>query len=187
MPNFHVPIMVDRAVPIYRALLLECERRRQQLGWSMWQLDDAAGLNDGHYAHCLHCDRPTGRHAQWRTLNLIFSALFPAGFDLTVKHKPGGSLSADDMRLKIMFAAADNDRVTRRELMRELGKRGAAARKVKLGKRERKKIARKASKVAAIKRSKAAAAQSKEQSEPGHLSALGRALSCDVTPAEAAE
>jgi hypothetical protein len=42
---------------------------------------------------------------------------------------------------------------------RELGKRGAAARVLKLGKRERKKIARTASKVAALKRSKAAAAR----------------------------
>jgi hypothetical protein len=164
MPNFHQPVIIDRAVPVYRALLLECERRRQQLGWSNWQVDDAAGLNDGHWAHCLHVDRVSGRQAQWKTLHLIVSALWPLGFDLCITHKPGGILTAEDHRLKIMFAAADNDRLSRRELMRELGKRGAAARMQKLGKRERKKIARVASKVAAIKRSKAAAARAQTQS-----------------------
>jgi hypothetical protein len=125
----------------------------------------AAGLNDGHFAHCLHVDRPSGRQAQCKTLHLIVSALWPQGFDLQMKHKRGGTLSADDHRLKVMFAAADNNRLSRREWMRELGKRGAKARMLKLGKREQKKIARTASKVAAIKRSKRAAAQAQTQSE----------------------
>jgi hypothetical protein len=163
MPNFHEPIIVDKAVPVYRALLLECERRRQQLGWSMWQVDDAAGINDGHYAKCLHADRPSGRQAQWSTLNLIVSALFPRGFDLTMQHKTGGCLTAEGQRMKIRFAAADHDRIGRRELMRELGRRGAKARMAKLGKRQRKKIARIASKAAAIKRSKAAAARAQPE------------------------
>jgi hypothetical protein len=164
MPNFHQPVIIDRAVPVYRALLLEIERRRQHLGWSCWQVDDASGLNDGHYAHCLHADRPTGRQAQWKTLHLIVMALWPQGFDLQITHKPGGVLTAEDHRLKVMFAAADNNRLSRRELMSELGKRGAAARMAKLGKRERKKIARSASKIAAIKRSKRAAARAQTQS-----------------------
>lgn len=165
MPNFHKPTIIDRATPVYRALLLECERRRQQLGWPMWQVDDASGLNDGHYAHCLHADRVCGRQAQWKTLSLIVLALWPQGFDLQMKHKAGGILTAEDHRLKVMFAAADNDRLSRRELMRELGKRGAKARMLKLGKRERKKIAKHASKIAAIKRTKAAAAQVQTQLE----------------------
>ena len=165
MPNYHKPKIIDRATPVYRALLLECERRRQQLGWSMWQVDDASGLNDGHYSHCLHVDCVSGRQAEWKTLTLIVTALWPQGFDLQMTHKPGGALSAEDHHLKIMFAAADNNRLSRRELMRELGKRGAAARMQKLGKRERKKIARVASKVAAIKRTKAALARAQLQSE----------------------
>jgi hypothetical protein len=59
---------------------------------------------------------------------------------------------------------ADHCRLSRRKLMSELGKRGAAARLAKLGKRERKKIARRASKIAAIKRSKRAAGQAQLQS-----------------------
>ena len=166
MPNYHEPITVEKAFPIYRALTLECERRRQQLGWPMWQVDEAAGLNDGHYAHCLHADRLNGRQASWKILHLIVTALFPDGFDLAMSHKLGGNLTAEDHRLKIRFAAADHDRMSRRKLMSELGKRGAAARMLKLGKRERKKIARIASKVAAIKRTKRAAAQAQSQSEP---------------------
>jgi hypothetical protein len=164
MPNFHQPVIIDRAVPVYRALLLECERRRQQLGWSMWQVDDASGLNDGHFAHCLHVDTMSGRQAQWKTIHLIVMALWPQGFDLQMTHKPGGILTAEDHRLKIMFAAADNNRLSRRELMRELGKRGAAARKKKLGSRARTKIAKRASRAAAVKRSERAAARAQTQS-----------------------
>lgn len=165
MPNFHEPVIVEKAFPIYRAITLECERRRQQLGWPMWKVDEAAGLNDGHFAKCLHADRSSGRQASWKILHLIVTALFPEGFDLAMSHKPGGNLTAEDHRLKIRFAAADHDRISRRKLMSELGKRGAAARMLKLGKRERKKIARTASKVAAIKRSERAAAQAQSQSE----------------------
>jgi hypothetical protein len=64
-----------------------------------------------------------------------------------MKPKAGGNIGAEDMRMKIWFAAADNDRGSRRELMRELGRRGAKARMLKVGKRARKKIARTASKV----------------------------------------
>jgi hypothetical protein len=75
------------------------------------------------------------------------------------------------LALKVKFASSDHCRKTRRELMSLLGKRGAAARMLKLGKCERKKIARKASKVAAIKRTKAAAARAKLESQTPHLSA----------------
>ena len=165
MPNFHEPKIIDRAVPIYRSILLECERQRQVLGWPMWKVDEISGVQEGFYAKALHVDRPSGRQCQWRMLHLIVSALWPRGLDLRITHKTGGTLSAEDMRMKIWFAAADNDRVSRRRLMSELGKRGAAARMLKLGKRERKKIARTASKVAAIKRSKRAAVQAQTESE----------------------
>jgi hypothetical protein len=164
MPNYHTPVIVDHATEIYRAITLECERRRQVLGWPMWRLDDAAGTQDGFYSKMLHADRPSGRQSRWETLQLVISALWPAGFDLEIKHKVGDPLTAENHRLKIMFAAADNNRLSRRELMRELGKRGAAARKAKLGKRELKKIAKHASKIAAIKRSKRAAVEAKTQS-----------------------
>jgi hypothetical protein len=164
MPNFHAPKIVDRAVPVYRALLLECERQRQLLGWPMWKVDEISGVQEGFYAKALHVDRPSGRQCQWRMLHLIVSALWPRGIDLRIVHKTGGNLTAEDMRMKIWFAAADNDRVSRRKLMSELGKKGAAARKKKLGSRARTKIAKRASRVAAIKRSERAAARAQTQS-----------------------
>jgi len=164
MPNFHTPKIVDRAVPVYRALLLECERRRQQLNLPMWELDEISGVQSGHYAKCLHADRPSGRQAQWKTLHLIVTALFPAGFDLQLKHKPGGILTAENHWLKVKFAASDHDRLARRALMSELGKRGAAARMAKLTSGKRIKIAKRASRAAAIKRSERAAARAQTQS-----------------------
>jgi hypothetical protein len=131
MPNYHKPIILDRATPAYRALLLECERRRHQLGWAMWQLDEIAGLNDGHFAHCLHADRPTGRQAQWKTLQLIIDALWPRGFDFQIIEKPGATLTAEGTHRKILHAAAPYNRISQRKLMSTLGKKGAAARKQK--------------------------------------------------------
>jgi hypothetical protein len=164
MPNFHFPVIVERATPLFRAILLECERRRQALGWPMWKLDAAAGTQCGHHAKCQHADRPSGRQGQWKTLHLIVSALWPRGFDLEITHKPGGILWAEDHWLKVKFAAADHDRLSRRALMSYLGKRGAAARMKKLGKREPQIIAKRASKAAAVKRSERAAARAQTQS-----------------------
>jgi hypothetical protein len=170
--NFHTPIIIDHATEIYRAITLECERRRQQLGRSMWKVDDAAGLQDGFYSKLLHADRPSGRQVRWETLQLVITALYPAGFDVEIKHKSCDPLTAEKHRLKVMFAAADNNRLTRRALMRELGKRGAAARQKKLGSRERTKIAKRASRVAAIKRSKRAAAKPIVKSVSGTRTAV---------------
>jgi hypothetical protein len=147
MPNFHEPVIVDHATEIYRAITLECERRRQQLGWPMWKLDDAAGTQDGFYSKLLHADRPSGRQVRWETLQLVITALFPAGFDVEIKHKSCDPLTAEKHRLKVMFAAADNNRLSRRELMRELGKKGGEARREKykaMPREERLRIAKKA-------------------------------------------
>ena len=126
-----VPVLIDRATPAYRALLLELERRRQHLRWAMWEVDDAAGLNDGHYAHLLHADRPSGRQGTWASLALVISAMFPQGFDLELRPKAGGALGPESHALKVKMAAADHSRLSRRDLMRELGKRGGKARSEK--------------------------------------------------------
>ena len=149
MPNFHTPIIIDRATEIYRAITIELERERQRLGWAMWKVDDAAGLQDGHYAKLLHADRRSGRCVQWPTLQMVISALFPKGFDLVIKHKAADPLTAENHRLKVMFAAADNNRLSRRELMATLGREGGKARAEKyktMTKEERQRIAKKARK-----------------------------------------
>lgn len=151
VPTHHgrVPVIIDRAEPVYRALLIEIERRRVQLGWPMWKLEDVAGVNDGHYGHMLHVDRKTGRQATWKIVQLVLDAMYPRGFDLILKPKSGGMLTAEGTALKIKFAAADHDRQARRALMSALGKRGAQARAEKykiMSKEERQRIAKKARK-----------------------------------------
>jgi hypothetical protein len=85
------------------------------------------------------------------------------GFDVEIRHKAGDPLTAERHRLKVMFAAADNNRLSRRELMRELGRRGAVARKEKLTSGERKAVAKRASKAAARKRTERAAERAQSQ------------------------
>jgi hypothetical protein len=46
------------------------------------EVDDAAGLHDGFYSKLLHADRPSGRQVRWETLQLVITALFPAGLEL---------------------------------------------------------------------------------------------------------
>ncbi len=138
-----------RTVPAYRALMLELERRRQQLGWTMSELDDFAGLNDGHFGHLLHADRPSGRQGRWEIVQLLISALFPDGFDLTLTPKRGEVLTAQALARKIKVAGADRDRLGRRALMRALASRGGRARAQKyktMSKEERERIAKKARK-----------------------------------------
>jgi hypothetical protein len=163
------PLVVDDrpgVTPLYRAIVLEIERRRIQLNISQDEVSDRAGVADRLYSKSLFPDTPSGRQSNWRTLQDIVDALFPEGFDVEIRPKKGRRLSARDLRCKIRFASAPKDPRSHRELMRDLGLLGAKARMSKLSKRELKKIARTASKVAALKRSKAAAARAQTQSEP---------------------
>jgi hypothetical protein len=84
-------------------------------------------LNDGHFAHALHADRPTGRQVSWKILHLIVRALWPCGFDVQLIDKPGATLTAEGAHMKILHAGASNNRISRRKLMSDLGKKGAEA------------------------------------------------------------
>jgi hypothetical protein len=53
-----------------------------KLDRSAMEVDDAAGLQDGFYSKLLHADRPSDRQVRWETLQLVITALFPAGFEL---------------------------------------------------------------------------------------------------------
>lgn len=145
-----LPATIERATPVYRAIMLEIERRRQTLGLSMDGLSDEVGCADRYYAKALHPDTPSGRQARWETVQEILDTVFPGGFDIKIEPKVGGCLSAQDLRRKIRFAAADTNAVTRRKLMSELGRKGAAARSA-LSPEQRREIALKA---AATKRAK---------------------------------
>ena len=76
----------------------------------------------------LHDDRPSGRQATWKMIQLLVDALFPAGVDLILKPKAGGKRTAGGQGLKIKFAASDHAPKTRREIMPKLGRLGGIAR-----------------------------------------------------------
>lgn len=143
------------ATPIYRSIMLEIERRRLALGLPHWQVNDVAGTQDGYFAKMLLADTPSGRQASWETLQLVVDALFPEGFEVEIKPRKDGSMSADDQRRKMRFAAAHTNPRSQRELMSEIRKLGIA----KLSPAQRQKIARKAGIMSGRKRRARARAQ----------------------------
>jgi transcriptional regulator with XRE-family HTH domain len=147
---------IDRNIsPFYMGVMLEIERRRLQLGLSMQEVCDRAGVADYYYSKALHASTPSGRQARWDTLQDIVDGLFPEGFDVVIKPKVGLRLDAEQLRCKIKFAAvaavaaAPTGRKLQRALMAELGRKGGIARREKLKtmtRAERQRIAAKARK-----------------------------------------
>jgi len=125
--------------------MLECERQRIARGLSMWKVDELAGTQDGYYAKALHADAPSGRQAQWKTLQWIVDALFPRGFKVVVMDAPMSEvMDAPMMKAKLRHIGAQKDPKTRRELMADLGRKGRAAQMGKLTPQQRSRIASKA-------------------------------------------
>jgi hypothetical protein len=139
-------------VPVYRAFLLEIERRRQQLAISQDRLSEVA--SDRSFAKYLHPETPTGRAAQWQTVQTIMDVLFCDGFDLILRPKKGPQLGVLSFRHKLKAAAAQHDRRLRRELMAELGAKGGHARARKLTPEHRREIARRAGQASAASRAR---------------------------------
>jgi hypothetical protein len=42
-------------------------------------VDEKSGVQDGYYAKCVYAETPSGRNANWQTLQWIVDALFPDG------------------------------------------------------------------------------------------------------------
>jgi hypothetical protein len=76
-----------KSTAVYRALMLAIEARRLELGIAMATVDDMAGLQDGYYAKMIYPDTPSGRCAQWATVDLVIQALF--GTDYAVRFDGG--------------------------------------------------------------------------------------------------
>ena len=112
---------MSTATPIYRAIMLEVERRRIALGLPMDKFSEYAGLPERYYSKALHADVPCGRQAQWSTLQVMVAALFPNGFDVIIKPVSGPVISADNLKAKLLRLQATKDPKSQRELMRELG------------------------------------------------------------------
>lgn len=131
---------------IYSAVMLEIERRRQQVGVGMEKFSEFAGVPERYYSKALHADEPSGRQAQWPTVQRIVEALFPHGFDLIIKAKPGPLFEPINLKAKLLGLRAMTDKLSQREYMTNLSVQAAAARKKKIPAHRRKQIAKKAAK-----------------------------------------
>ena len=131
-------------VAIYRAIMLEVERRRLAVGISMEQMSELTGAAERSYAKMLYADTASGRVAQWQTLQAVVDVLFHDGFELQMKPTSNGMLTTAGTKRKIMAEAATWNRSIRREMMAELGRRGHVAFMAKVPAWKRSQNARKA-------------------------------------------
>lgn len=129
--------------PLYRAIMLEIERRRLQTGIPMDDLCRGAGVAERGYAKSLYPETSSGRLSRWSALQLLIDFLFIDGFDLEIRPKRGPQLTAVCSKLKIKAAAANFQRPSLRQRMRELAALAAEARR-KIPPAKRRDIARRA-------------------------------------------
>lgn len=137
-------------VPLYRALMLELEARRLALGLPMERFSEWAGLPDRYYPKALLPDTPSGRQASWDLMQTMMDALYPHGFEIVIRAKPGAVIGAEDMKAKLLNLRAHHDPKTRREFLQEIGRIGGEksgrSRMKKLNAKARSSIARNAAK-----------------------------------------
>jgi hypothetical protein len=101
---------------IYRALMLEIERRRLQLGWTMEEVCAVAGVQDRYYPKMLYVDEPSGRQARWETIEILMLTLFPDGYDMKLEAREGGMLTAMRMRHHIKHSGPPGTPSRRQEM-----------------------------------------------------------------------
>jgi hypothetical protein len=132
------------ATALYRYIVHEVERRRIELGWPMWKVDDKAGTQDGYFAKIIHPDTPTGRQARWEILQLVVDALFPNGFRVTLEPEKDAMLGVPSIGKGQNTGAAMIRHWRHSRHFRELGAKGARAYVEKVSPRRRSAIARRA-------------------------------------------
>jgi hypothetical protein len=106
---------VGKATAVYLALIAAFSRRKRELDWSFWNLDDAAGLQDGYGAKMFNPNSPNGRQSTWPMFDLAYQALFPQG--ATVLLIPNDAVkddrvTADSLILKLIEAGVPPDVAT---------------------------------------------------------------------------
>src|SRR4051812_49156524 len=116
--------MSSATTSICRSLMLEIERWRIAVGWPMDKFSEYCGLPDRYYPKALLADTPSGRQPRWQSVQLMVDGIFPAGFDIELRPKPGTVMTADNLKAKLLQLRAPTDAKTQRELMRELGQKG---------------------------------------------------------------
>lgn len=130
-----------QATSLYLQMIYQLERRRAQLGWPIWMLEDKAGISDGHYAHLITPDSLSGRQASWKVLQEIATALYgPVALRLS-------NASPDRiMRVPSCTALTRNHAIQSwmRTRLSEMGLKGGPARAAAMTPEQRSEAARKA-------------------------------------------
>ena len=130
--------------------MVEIERRRLELGWPAWQLDDRSGVQDGYSQKMLWADAPSGRRASWDMVQLLVDALFPNGFDVEIRPRPGSFFDPLRQKAKIGHSAAFyKGGRTLREYMKSLRAKSSTTGLRSVSKRRRTAISRKGGKARA--------------------------------------
>ena len=62
---------------LYRQIIDCLKVRKEELGWSFWQLDEKSGAQSGYAAKAFNPDTPSGRMSQWQTLQWLIDAMYP--------------------------------------------------------------------------------------------------------------
>lgn len=132
---------------IYRAIVIELERKRQAMGMSMERASEIFGAERS-WSKMVYPDTASGRQASWEKLQRAVDTMFPDGFEVIVRAgETKVSTTAGTKRL-IRSAAAHYDRRTQRELMRDLAlsvsREKHLAKHLKIPKWKRRAIARRA-------------------------------------------
>lgn len=102
---------------LYRCFVFALERRRLELDWPMWLVDDKAGLHDGYYAKLLYAETPSGRNAGWQMLQYVADALWPDGIGMRLAGDP--IADEETLRSKIKGEQRRRERRRRREQANE--------------------------------------------------------------------
>lgn len=139
-----------KSTAIYRAIVVELERKRQAMGMSMDALSELIGAERS-YSKMLYPDTSSGRQAQWDKLQRAIDALFPEGFEIVLRAGVCPTSTTAGTKRLIRQSAAHYDRRTARELMNELSKAAISGRK-KIPNWVRRRIARKAGRASGKRR-----------------------------------
>lgn len=69
---------------VYHQFCREIRRHLKRRGWSLWELDDAAGWPDGYAGKSLNPASPSGRVSGYAMLDLALAAVAGRGFRILV-------------------------------------------------------------------------------------------------------
>jgi hypothetical protein len=139
--------------PLYRAMVLELERRRLAVGISMERMSELMGTAERSYAKMMHPETSSGRMVQWPTMQAVVDVLYCDGMLVRLMPMRAGSThewnavqSTEGTRRLIKAEAARWDAKMRREAMAAICREGGKARAAKMTAKQRSDSARHAAK-----------------------------------------